>query len=962
MNRQKHYKQRSEDDMRTKRVDQKSEISRRQRDSCLTQRRNVGSSLMEEDHGATKENVDQGPTKQQSGIMERLQQWKIKRDAQKRTEAHKQRPIFKVGAITYPPLGMGLKSSKPEPLPPKHPANPQKARLPAMANKTSHHRNKEPKPKQRTSARLMQKVNKVELVPARVTRNRSRQATKKPERATIASKSPLVESSSARRPEPDTTHVSYHRGETSFAPADFNFTFGTSKPFAFAPMTPTSASSFLVPSTSDSGDANVTTNRRCSTPISEVKRNPRLEPVLPSVVSELKLEASNHSTEKPDPSPSGGLKQSSQKRTKDSNSKQRKTSSVPIADEDENNSAKKTRRHVAVATVIEQSVLDADIIVRDADIITPSNRVTRSMGRFVSECQPRSLTPPRGVHQSAESLELPTQNPQSRSRGDDPQTPAPVNNGPTQPPGGATEKAVFKTPHLPSGKKTPFSVVRAVNRTFPIGSSPFVTVRPRSAGPRCSSSDLDEITDFSPEQLDFAEAGCDLAGRETDCVEIEARSVQDDEPEQTSVPLHLLRHVGQVLPSVEESPCEVEDRSNGSTTHTETSRSVQYFKDLLVSEALRLEALCQHANDVYCAVTDLSEDLQGQIRTVVGQGQLLMQQRFKQFAGLLHNCEFGLGEKETTCGDLQGFWDMIYFQVEDVNEKFSNLEQLHAKGWKSETPKPKLLPKKKKTAGTRTGAAQKDKKASAASVAARARIAAARIAARREKKQEPEHANEQPPEAKSSPYSPYAQVAKEKAVRVSSMQSPRVMMVLASHARSSMSPLPMSALSSLQNSPLHTSNRMETPCKTPTIANVVPPSAGKHSVNGSLEMPKSAMKDHRSPYSQTLRRSVRIMSPPAHTTRAGLSPVPGFTTPDSNTDTDEDAEVLKKFPNLRIGFTPKRFSTENQVPLSPLSMQKGGPRRSKRLSLLYTPKKPDDKENQGIDHNDLMSFDSPMAV
>ena len=55
--------------------------------------------------------------------------------------------------------------------------------------------------------------------------------------------------------------------------------------------------------------------------------------------------------------------------------------------------------------------------------------------------------------------------------------------------------------------------------------------------------------------------------------------------------------------------------------------------------------------------------MQGQIRTVIGQAQLLIRQRFHQFEGLVDNCEFGTGEKETKCTDLQGFWDMIFYQV-----------------------------------------------------------------------------------------------------------------------------------------------------------------------------------------------------------------------------------------------------------------------------------------------------------
>ena len=56
------------------------------------------------------------------------------------------------------------------------------------------------------------------------------------------------------------------------------------------------------------------------------------------------------------------------------------------------------------------------------------------------------------------------------------------------------------------------------------------------------------------------------------------------------------------------------------------------------------------------------------MRATIGKAQLLMRQRFKQFSGLVDNCEFGTGLKPTTCDDLQGFWDMIYFQVSTTSE------------------------------------------------------------------------------------------------------------------------------------------------------------------------------------------------------------------------------------------------------------------------------------------------------
>ena len=67
--------------------------------------------------------------------------------------------------------------------------------------------------------------------------------------------------------------------------------------------------------------------------------------------------------------------------------------------------------------------------------------------------------------------------------------------------------------------------------------------------------------------------------------------------------------------------------------------------------------------------------LQGDIRSTVGQGRLVIAERFDQFSGLIDNCEFKKGEKETTCMDLQGFWEMIYIQV--VPAEFYEMTKLN---------------------------------------------------------------------------------------------------------------------------------------------------------------------------------------------------------------------------------------------------------------------------------------------
>lgn len=61
------------------------------------------------------------------------------------------------------------------------------------------------------------------------------------------------------------------------------------------------------------------------------------------------------------------------------------------------------------------------------------------------------------------------------------------------------------------------------------------------------------------------------------------------------------------------------------------------------------------------------------MRTAVGQARLLMKERFKQFSGLVDDCEFARGEKITTCTDLQGFWDMVYYQAGSYKKKKDNV-------------------------------------------------------------------------------------------------------------------------------------------------------------------------------------------------------------------------------------------------------------------------------------------------
>lgn len=71
----------------------------------------------------------------------------------------------------------------------------------------------------------------------------------------------------------------------------------------------------------------------------------------------------------------------------------------------------------------------------------------------------------------------------------------------------------------------------------------------------------------------------------------------------------------------------------------------------------------------------------GRIRLAIGQSNLFINERFRQFNGLIEDCEAKRGEKAILEEDLAGFWDMIYYQVEDLKKKYADLEELQRSGW-----------------------------------------------------------------------------------------------------------------------------------------------------------------------------------------------------------------------------------------------------------------------------------------
>ncbi|XP_056153552.1 disks large-associated protein 5 [Lampris incognitus] len=152
---------------------------------------------------------------------------------------------------------------------------------------------------------------------------------------------------------------------------------------------------------------------------------------------------------------------------------------------------------------------------------------------------------------------------------------------------------------------------------------------------------------------------------------------------------------------------------------SEPQHDVPYFRSEMNKETERLLGLC----DLWGAKLDdesIPEEMQDRMRTAIGQARLLMKERFAQFSGLTDDCELGRGEKITTCTDLQGFWDMVYFQVEDVNKKFDALKEAESRGWLEEHKAPPLPKKRAVKKQPSCGAA----KPAGTNAAAKSRLAA----------------------------------------------------------------------------------------------------------------------------------------------------------------------------------------------------------------------------------------------
>ncbi|QQP55633.1 Putative guanylate-kinase-associated protein [Caligus rogercresseyi] len=122
-----------------------------------------------------------------------------------------------------------------------------------------------------------------------------------------------------------------------------------------------------------------------------------------------------------------------------------------------------------------------------------------------------------------------------------------------------------------------------------------------------------------------------------------------------------------------------------------TTKDLSLFRGLYDESVKRLSSSADAWEVEEMESVPPTEELQGRVSAAVGKARLLMgpKGRLEQFKSLMDNCEFKRGEKETKADDLQGFWDMISYQIQGIYKEFEDLRALQASGWANTEKKPK---------------------------------------------------------------------------------------------------------------------------------------------------------------------------------------------------------------------------------------------------------------------------------
>ncbi|XP_064088899.1 disks large-associated protein 4-like [Macrobrachium nipponense] len=132
---------------------------------------------------------------------------------------------------------------------------------------------------------------------------------------------------------------------------------------------------------------------------------------------------------------------------------------------------------------------------------------------------------------------------------------------------------------------------------------------------------------------------------------------------------------------------ESKDLMKMKTGEEEQEKNGKYFIRIVDKEVTDLEQIINSAeSDLETFRPQMSEEVQGKVLAATGKARLLIAQKVEQFRGLCQqNIDGPKGEEPTIlAADLEGFWDMVSIQVENVHHLFKEISVLKTNGWKED--------------------------------------------------------------------------------------------------------------------------------------------------------------------------------------------------------------------------------------------------------------------------------------
>ncbi|XP_058054966.1 uncharacterized protein LOC131206435 [Anopheles bellator] len=123
------------------------------------------------------------------------------------------------------------------------------------------------------------------------------------------------------------------------------------------------------------------------------------------------------------------------------------------------------------------------------------------------------------------------------------------------------------------------------------------------------------------------------------------------------------------------------------TTKTQMPEEVQqktvFYNNKVGSERKRLEALC---NDYvpFLGCEELSDHCKGLILAAQGQTNILIHKKLTKFRELIGHYETKWDDRKVRHDDLDGFWQMVSLDLENLDKRFAELHRLKDNNWQEE--------------------------------------------------------------------------------------------------------------------------------------------------------------------------------------------------------------------------------------------------------------------------------------